>query len=43
MKYTGLYKGVITGQIANCYVALVQADLENQHRQFSPADRIKRN
>jgi site-specific recombinase XerD len=30
-------------QMTNRYVALAQADLENQHRQFSPADRIKRN
>jgi site-specific recombinase XerD len=29
-------------QIVNRYVALAQADIENQHRQFSPGDRIKR-
>jgi len=27
--------------ISNRYVALAQADIENQHRQFSPADRLK--
>jgi site-specific recombinase XerD len=26
----------------NRYLALAQADLENQHRQFSPGDRLKR-
>ncbi len=28
--------------ICNRYVMLAQADLENQHRQFSPADRLRR-
>lgn len=28
--------------MTNRYVALAQADIENQHRQFSPADRLKR-
>ena len=28
--------------IVNRYVALAQADIENQHRQFSPADRLRR-
>ena len=27
--------------MTNRYVALAQADIENQHRQFSPADRLK--
>lgn len=27
--------------IVNKYVALAQADIENQHRQFSPADRLR--
>jgi site-specific recombinase XerD len=29
-------------KMTNRYVALAQADIENQHRQFSPADRLKR-
>src|SRR5262249_54824408 len=28
-------------KMTNRYVALAQADIENQHRQFSPADRLK--
>jgi site-specific recombinase XerD len=28
--------------MTNRYVTLAQADIENQHRQFSPADRMKR-
>jgi hypothetical protein len=28
--------------MTNRYVALAQADIENQQRQFSPADRLKR-
>jgi len=28
--------------MTNRYVALTQADIENQHRQFSPADRLAR-
>jgi integrase/recombinase XerD len=27
--------------ISNRYVTLAQADIENQHRQFSPTDRLK--
>lgn len=34
--------GHTTLHMTNKYVALAQADIENQHRQFSPADRIKR-
>lgn len=29
-------------KMTNKYVALAQADIENQHRQFSPVDRIRR-
>jgi integrase/recombinase XerD len=28
--------------MTNRYVALAQADIQNQHRQFSPGDRLKR-
>lgn len=28
--------------MTNRYVALAQGDIENQHRQFSPADRLAR-
>jgi site-specific recombinase XerD len=28
--------------MTNRYVALAQADIENQHRQFSPADHLKK-
>jgi site-specific recombinase XerD len=34
--------GHTTLAMVNRYVALAQADLANQHRQFSPADRLKR-
>lgn len=34
--------GHTTLTMTNKYVALAQADLEQQHRQFSPGDRIKR-
>jgi site-specific recombinase XerD len=34
--------GHTTLTMTNKYVALAQADLEAQHRQFSPADRLKR-
>jgi integrase/recombinase XerC len=34
--------GHTTLAMVNRYVALAQADLEAQHRQFSPADRLKR-
>jgi site-specific recombinase XerD len=34
--------GHTTLEMTNKYVALAQADLEAQHRQFSPADRLKR-
>jgi integrase/recombinase XerD len=34
--------GHTTLSMVNRYVALAQADIENQHRQFSPADRIWR-
>jgi integrase/recombinase XerD len=28
--------------ICNRYIALAQADLERQHRQYSPADRLRK-
>ncbi|HZT41462.1 MAG TPA: tyrosine-type recombinase/integrase [Chthonomonadaceae bacterium] len=34
--------GHTTLSMTNRYVALAQADIENQHRQFSPADRLKK-
>ena len=34
--------GHTTLTMVNRYVQLAQADLEAQHRQFSPADRLKR-
>jgi site-specific recombinase XerD len=34
--------GHTTLAMVNHYVALAQADIENQHRQFSPADRLRR-
>lgn len=35
--------GHTTLSMVNRYVALAQADIQNQHRQFSPADRLMRN
>ena len=32
--------GHTTLQMTNKYVALAQADIQNQHRQYSPADRL---
>jgi integrase/recombinase XerD len=34
--------GHTTLTMVNRYIALAQADIEGQHRQFSPADRLKR-